>query len=210
MNDRPADGYPGKLIGGRLCLDFVNTIGNRRAGPAATDHLQRFDDLILWAGRANVLSVDDAKVLHQLRARRPNVAGDTLDRAKRLREAIYQAMDAMMNRRQVSESALATLNQFVAELLAASRVAPAGSRYELAVAPDAPAIDRLLWPIVQSTIAVLTTDDPDRLRECAGHPCGWLFYDTSRGGRRRWCDMADCGNTAKVRRFRARGSAASR
>jgi len=210
MTDYPADGYRGKLVGGRLCLDFVNTVGNRRAGPAATDHLQRFDDLIAWGRQAKLLSDDDAQTLRQLAATRPDVAGDALDRAKRLREAIYRTMEAMMNRRPVSTTNLAILNQFVAELMGASRLAPDGPRYALTVAPDAPVIDRLLWPIVQSTIAVLTTDDPDRLRECAGHPCGWLFYDTSRGGRRRWCDMADCGNTAKVRRFRARGAVASR
>jgi predicted RNA-binding Zn ribbon-like protein len=28
--------------------------------------------------------------------------------------------------------------------------------------------------------------------------------DNSRSRRRQWCDMADCGNLAKVRRFRER------
>jgi len=31
-----------------------------------------------------------------------------------------------------------------------------------------------------------------------------MFLDTSRNGRRHWCDMKDCGNLAKVRRFRQR------
>ena len=41
--------------------------------------------------------------------------------------------------------------------------------------------------------------DPDRptVRACPGEDCGWLFLDTR--GRRRWCDMASCGNRAKVR-----------
>jgi predicted RNA-binding Zn ribbon-like protein len=34
-----------------------------------------------------------------------------------------------------------------------------------------------------------------------------VFEDTSRGGRRRWCDMTSCGNPAKVRRFRAKRAA---
>jgi hypothetical protein len=29
------------------------------------------------------------------------------------------------------------------------------------------------------------------------HACGGLFLDTSRGGRRRWCSMATCGNKVK-------------
>jgi Conserved protein containing a Zn-ribbon-like motif, possibly RNA-binding len=44
----------------------------------------------------------------------------------------------------------------------------------------------------------------DRLRICQGPNCSWLFIDRSKAGRRRWCDMAVCGNTAKSRRFYAR------
>ena len=32
----------------------------------------------------------------------------------------------------------------------------------------------------------------------------WVFYDSSRTGRRRWCDMITCGNRAKAARHRAR------
>ena len=34
-------------------------------------------------------------------------------------------------------------------------------------------------------------------------PAEWVFYDTSRTSRRRWCDMATCGNRAKAARHRA-------
>jgi len=37
---------------------------------------------------------------------------------------------------------------------------------------------------------------------CADPTCRWLFYDTTRSGTRRWCDMKSCGNRNKVRRFR--------
>ena len=46
-------------------------------------------------------------------------------------------------------------------------------------------------------------------RSAGAHPhlrqrhCRWIFYDTSRTGRRRWCDMATCGNRAKQARHRA-------
>jgi predicted RNA-binding Zn ribbon-like protein len=41
----------------------------------------------------------------------------------------------------------------------------------------------------------------DRLRICEGPNCSWVFLDVSKAGRRRWCDMAVCGNSAKARRF---------
>jgi predicted RNA-binding Zn ribbon-like protein len=39
-----------------------------------------------------------------------------------------------------------------------------------------------------------------RLRMCSGPNCAWLFIDSSKAGRRRWCDMATCGNDAKAKR----------
>lgn len=42
----------------------------------------------------------------------------------------------------------------------------------------------------------------ERLGACPA--CGWMFYDVTRGGRRRWCSMATCGNRSKVRQHRRR------
>jgi predicted RNA-binding Zn ribbon-like protein len=62
----------------------------------------------------------------------------------------------------------------------------------------------MLWHIADSAAEFLTTGDLTRLRECSGEDCGWLFEDTSKNRSRQWCDMRDCGNLAKVRRFRTR------
>jgi len=32
--------------------------------------------------------------------------------------------------------------------------------------------------------------------------CGWLFLDTSRNQRRRWCAMETCGTAVKMKRYR--------
>jgi len=46
-----------------------------------------------------------------------------------------------------------------------------------------------------------------RLSRCSAPDCGLVFYDSSRGGTRRWCSMQRCGNRAKVRAHRARTAA---
>ncbi|MAZ90474.1 MAG: hypothetical protein CMH94_02945 [Oceanicaulis sp.] len=53
-------------------------------------------------------------------------------------------------------------------------------------------------------VALLAEDNAVRLKQCDGERCGWLFLDTSKAGRRRWCDMATCGNVSKARRHAAR------
>jgi predicted RNA-binding Zn ribbon-like protein len=57
-------------------------------------------------------------------------------------------------------------------------------------------------PTALSLLAVhaLFTLPPNRIRACGR--CGWLFLDSSRGGRRRWCSMNVCGNREKARRHR--------
>jgi predicted RNA-binding Zn ribbon-like protein len=42
------------------------------------------------------------------------------------------------------------------------------------------------------------------VRECPGPNCGWLFLDTSKAGRRRWCSDESCGSRSRVKRFRAK------
>ena len=57
-------------------------------------------------------------------------------------------------------------------------------------------------PTALSMLAVhaFFTLPPDRIRACGR--CGWLFLDSSRGGRRRWCSMNTCGNREKASRHR--------
>jgi predicted RNA-binding Zn ribbon-like protein len=43
-----------------------------------------------------------------------------------------------------------------------------------------------------------------RFKACRGDDCRWVFVDGSRNTSRRWCDMANCGNRAKVYAFRER------
>jgi predicted RNA-binding Zn ribbon-like protein len=68
---------------------------------------------------------------------------------------------------------------------------------------------RPLWPVARSAVELLTEGDLRRVKECPGAgDCGWLFYDTSRNGARRWCSMEGCGSRAKMRRHYARHRAA--
>jgi predicted RNA-binding Zn ribbon-like protein len=62
--------------------------------------------------------------------------------------------------------------------------------------------------VTRSAADVLMKDDPARVRMCESPDgCGWLFYDETRNGTRRWCSMKDCGNRAKARRHYAKSKA---
>jgi predicted RNA-binding Zn ribbon-like protein len=67
------------------------------------------------------------------------------------------------------------------------------------------ALSRMLWPVIQSALDLLTSGDLDWVGECADdRGCGYLYLDTSRNRSRRWCSMESCGNRAKAMRYYGR------
>jgi predicted RNA-binding Zn ribbon-like protein len=57
--------------------------------------------------------------------------------------------------------------------------------------------------IALDVLDMLQHGQRSRLRRCATlNECGWVFYDKSKSGARRWCSMETCGAVAKMRRYR--------
>ena len=53
------------------------------------------------------------------------------------------------------------------------------------------------------TLAERGAHEP-RVRRCADPNCTHVFLDSTKNGRRRWCDMRTCGNRAKAARHRTK------
>jgi predicted RNA-binding Zn ribbon-like protein len=49
-----------------------------------------------------------------------------------------------------------------------------------------------------------------RLKACQNPACRWVFYDASKNGLGRWCNMQVCGARHKMRRYRERKQSESR
>ena len=105
---------------------------------------------------------------------------------------------------------LAALNAALSKVLANACLVPAEDGFAWAWGGEDAALRRVLWPIVRSAAELLTSDKLDRVGQCAGDSCGWLFLDTSRNRSRRWCEMEHCGNRAKARRHYRRQQAENR
>jgi predicted RNA-binding Zn ribbon-like protein len=204
----------GKRVGGRLCLDFVNTVrgrvGNPRPGGGhdyadrvVGERLDAYETLVVWGAWADALSEEEARELNDAASGRQAEASGVLERAIVAREAVYRLFKAAIEGWTPEPEDLATFNGELRVARGRERlIASPRFRWEWDATLEAP--DRVLWPIVRSAAELLTRVDLQRVGQCPGEECGWLFLDTSRSGRRRWCDMADCGNVAKARRFRER------
>jgi predicted RNA-binding Zn ribbon-like protein len=69
---------------------------------------------------------------------------------------------------------------------------------------------QLLIPIAEAAARLMTEEDANRIRRCAGPSCSIWFLDRTKGGTRRFCSATICGNRAKVAAFRERERAAPR
>lgn len=190
------------LIGGRLCLDFCNTIRDRHGD--AEERLSEYPELVGWSWRAGILNAEEAARMKRGARRSPTEALSVLERALALREAVHALLVAAAGRHRVPGDALDVLNSELAHALARSQVVPADGTFTWVWAEGGRALDSMLWPIARSAADLLTSGDLADVRECAGRACGWLFLDTSRNRTRRWCDMRLCGNRAKARRHHQR------
>ena len=200
------------LIGGALSLDFVNTVDPRHA-PDRRDYLDSYLALVAWGGHAEAIAADQAIRLRAAAAGDPTGAERVLNRAIRLREALYPLFHAAAQEQPPALDDLGVLQAELALAVPHLRLtwSPAGFAREWE--HDSAALDQVLWPVCWSAAELLTQGPLDRVRECPGQGnCGWLFLDLSKNGSRRWCDMRVCGNRAKARRHHARvqASGASR
>src|SRR5262249_51762969 len=70
--------------------------------------------------------------------------------------------------------------------------------------------DVLLIPIAEVLARFICSEDFTHVKACEGPTCTLLFADHTRGGARRWCSMALCGNRAKQAAHRQRRKRKSR
>jgi predicted RNA-binding Zn ribbon-like protein len=191
------------LVGGVLALDFANTGGGRDTD-APAEHLQRPAHIVDWAVHAGAIAPRAAKTLHAVLARDAEAAGKLLRQAISLRESIHRIGAALAQGRKPAEADLQNLRDVARRAMGVADLAPGSSGgygFDFSAAPPEAA---LLGPVAWSAIALLERGNFERLKQCPGPDCGWLFFDHSKNNSRRWCDMATCGNRDKVQRHRAR------
>jgi predicted RNA-binding Zn ribbon-like protein len=204
-----------KMVGGHGCLDFVNTVGGwgtDAAWKGARDHrdavlrekLLSYPDLVAFSQHTGVITKSEASQLMRLAKEQPRAANKVFKRGLELRRAIYRLFRSVVERWQPATADLEKLNEELLIALRNQRFVQVEGRFTWGWYERNATLDRPLWPLALSAAELLASADLSRVRQCRGESCGWMFLDTSRNRSRQWCDMKDCGNLAKVRRFRRR------
>ena len=191
------------LESGWLGLDFVNT-ALWHASDSPEESLVDYNALIAWGQDRRYVDKGTAKVLHRLAVADSKAAEKVYRRAIDLRESLFHLFAAIAGGKAPSEPDFAILNDNLPQALSHLRIAPAQRDFAWNWRSE-PVLDSPLWPVTWSAATLLTSREVNRLGICADdRGCGWLYIDLSRNHSRRWCDMNDCGNRNKVRRYYAR------
>jgi predicted RNA-binding Zn ribbon-like protein len=190
-------------VAGHVALELANT----RAGwgaPSPREYLVSYDALAVWAGDVGLLTPSEVRRVRSEARLDSRGGARAVDAAVALREAWYAVATAPWNDRPFGRDDLAVLSAAVTAAADVSTLRPAADG-RVSLDGGTAASAGLLLPVHRAALAaydVLSTGDVVHVGQCAGHGCGWLFFDPSH--RRHWCIMAICGNRAKARTFSER------
>lgn len=174
------------FVSGNPALDLAGTVGSRRDEPV--DALATPADLERWVaecddlpGRVTADAVAFAAAFESVRT---------------LREAIYRLAHDRVLDRTFDPGSLEIVNDAATGPTLTIRLSDAGQH----MSGDLVAV---LSHLARSGITLLA--DPHAcLKECGRTGCTRIYLDRSRGARRTWCGMDECGNRVKAAAYRAR------
>lgn len=177
-----------RQLAGHPALELVNSrSGWGEPYDDRQDYLRSHEHLTVLARTNGLLDEDRAGRLRRRAARERGTAEQVLARARAARHELHDVLVGAP-----SGAAAARLADAVTAARSRQRLVleDGEARWHFAGAPA------LTEPLDAFLVAAgdLLVERP-RIGTCPGHGCGWLFVN--RSGRRRWCQMAVCGNRAK-------------
>jgi len=192
------------LKSGHPILEFTNTVSNH-ASEHPGETLFDYTDLISWMKTVGLLEEEQAKGLARKGVAQPDASMAVFAKSLELRESIYRIFVAETKGKSPAESDLALLNSVLAQLTSGAQIGQASGRFVWQWNFDENAFEAPLSILALSAVDLLTSENVKWVGQCADEEgCGWLFVDTSKNHSRRWCDINDCGNRAKQRRYQQR------
>jgi predicted RNA-binding Zn ribbon-like protein len=207
------------FLGGRLCLDFANTL-NWRLTTEPQELLPDYPTLLRWSRSGGFLPMAAVDRLEALSTRQPATADSVMREAWIFRDEICRAATALAAQGEGHHRPdldLTPFNYRLAKLPAQPRLVTVEAPADGSIAGkagyvyDLPGrtLEEPLWPILWSWAALLTSLDAARLGSCQGQGCGWFFVDESPNRTRLWCSSELCGNRERARRAYAKRRAAA-
>jgi predicted RNA-binding Zn ribbon-like protein len=189
------------LKSGHPILEFTNTVGNH-ASDHPGEHLFGYGDLLAWMGNIGLLQEEQVQVLKRKAAAQSEKSTSAFARSLELRESIYRIFVAQTKGESPAQDDLEVLNSVLRNLTGGAQIGQESGKFAWQWNFDAMSLEAPLSIIALAAADLMTSENIKWVGQCADEDgCGWLFVDTSKNHSRRWCDINDCGNRAKQRRY---------
>src|SRR5689334_20671124 len=185
-----------RFIGGRLALDFVNSVPLNKE--------LSWDQLIEFLESARIVTQERGGELLALNRSDPQTVESLLQKAQRLAAALRLAFDAVLRKQRVLREWIEPVNEFLRITEGHDELVYTDNDWEIQFVASESGLEWLFAAVARSAAEIIAEGPRARLRLCANPRCGLFFYDTSRTHRRRWCSMTVCGNRHKVAAFARR------
>lgn len=183
------------LDGGLLCLDFINTVHGRKENPLR-DYLFGIQDLIHWAKRLKLIDEKTVKKLFDETKSQSKKSAKFFGDAIAFRELLYIMFWNIIAGKKIPTAELDEYNKILKNYFPYLQIKQSNRGFEEEWMLEGEDFKRLLAPILNNSYETLLSDKLGRIKECPN--CGWLFYDTTKNGMRKWCSMQTCGSNVKA------------
>lgn len=183
------------ICGGALTVDFINTVRDRVTTPLP-DYLDSFSDLLYWALRIELIDNKKFREISEYAGQHPKKAAAFFDEAVATRELLYQLLHFVSQQREVPGTLLDNFYNLTAKYFPFLKLEQQDGTFVEKWDFESGSFMYILAPIVKDGYELLLNAQLERLKECP--KCAWLFLDTTRNGKRRWCSMKTCGSNVKA------------
>lgn len=189
------------FLGNHPAIDFLNTAYAPNGEPIEAIGDGR--ELLGWMVSAGVLDPSEATRLpRRLGAKAIDAAAAE---ARRLREWARSWLERWRSAPDGDyQEEVAELNRLLRATPRRSEVIGTAEGLRMVERASVESADGLVSLLATQIAALITGEDPELIRQCAGPGCTMLFLDRSRAHRRVFCSPTVCGNRAKVAAFRKR------
>ncbi|MBI5370737.1 MAG: CGNR zinc finger domain-containing protein [Sphingobacteriales bacterium] len=183
------------LDGGRLCLDFINSVSSRMKD-VRMEYLMTMPDLIAWARRLEIIDARTECILSEKSVKHSKEAITFLKQALEFREILYKIFQAIAKKKKVHPEYLRSYNVQLKNYFPAIELKQVSGGFSESWLLEEDSYKRIIAPILNDSYELLLSDKLLKVKECPS--CGWLFYDSTKNGKRRWCSMKNCGSNVKA------------
>jgi predicted RNA-binding Zn ribbon-like protein len=203
----PSGQQPAIFIADAPALDFLNSIAT--PVDAEIDWIENGEGFLGWLAQAQFVPPEALKALRAqaMPGEFDGVAAQARSLRKWFRKFVYDRKGRSLRADDLKD--LGPLNRLLERDERFSRIVAGhhpdnGSGLELQSTRRWKSPESLLLPIGAALSQFVCEEDFSNVKACEGATCTLLFADHTRGGARRWCSMAICGNRAKQAAHRLR------